>query len=233
MTTTRKAIIAGTALVLAVLLVGGGAFFIGNRATSRSAEEALSISADGTRIVAESTDEAEEASTSATSTDDEGASSGTTEQSSTGTSQNDPGAIDRPAEPAVEAAQPSASESAPSSGSESTGSGPGFGLSPDALARLNLDLVGPAIGAVECKALNFFQVYITDASGVASASVKYTDGPVITRTTALTKLAYHGDGNYYTGFLLHTSPVPLGKFVVTATDVRGNTTTKSVLATCP
>lgn len=241
MTTTRKLIITGTAVSLIGLLAIGGVLY-SRTGKTQSAQAAISIAAQGTKSVDGTLAKTETDDTTSSSIAQRGSEGGSENDSedtlaalSSTTEQDDPGAVRPIEELAVGVPEPSAEEASYGDSSSRTGqSGLAGGLiGPGTLPRITADLAGPAIGAIECHALNYFEVYLTDDSGIASASVSYADGPVITRTTPLIKLDHHGDGNYYVGFLVHTSPIPLSKFMVTAKDTRGNTTVKNVRVSCP
>ena len=228
----RNLALGGTVAAIVVVLIVGGVLFLRTRSDESTPQRSIGISAQGTSSEENS---AEDSTGREVDGDTNDSVAGATTQGSGDAGASAPSAAaasDSTASPAQDATAQSGETAGAAEGtSESAG---GLRLTPGSIPRITgVDLVAPSIGAARCSGqpINYFEVYVTDTSDINQVSVQYRDGDR-TRTTTLNRLSYHGDGNYYVGYLTHISIEPLADFYVTASDVRGNSTRVQVRPTC-
>ena len=227
----RNLALGGTVAAIVVVLIVGGVLFLRTRSDESTPQRSIGISAQGTSSEENS---AEDSTGREVDGDTNDSVAGATTQGS-----SDGDASAPPADPATGSAASIAQDATAQSGESAGASGGsaesagGLRLTPGSIPRITVDLVAPSIGAARCSGqpINYFEVYVTDTSDINQVSVQYRDGDR-TRTTTLNRLSYHGDGNYYVGYLTHTSARALSDFYVTASDVRGNSTRVQVRPTC-
>lgn len=234
MTTARKLILAGTALVLIAALIGGATFYLGSSNSSTDTAQ-TSLSASGSASRRDATD----ANSSAADVADEApAASGVTaaanESTAPSTGSSDAAGAASSTTGATSGTAGSPAPSGPGSSSSAISSlppivplTPSNPITPITIAPILFDVFAPSVSNAACGIWNFFTVDISDASGVSAATVSYSDGGTI-RTATLDR----GPGTIWSKILVHNSASPLAWITVHATDTFGNTSHVTVGATC-